>query len=68
MSSIKGTALTDLERDLPTSSADVDMLQHLRKVRESDPFKALQALVDALPAAARRPRRTTAAGRPEFRL
>lgn len=68
MSSSKALALTELERDLPTSRADVDTLRHLHRARASEPFKALQALVDALPAAARRPRRTTAAGRPEFTL
>lgn len=61
-------ALTDLEQDLPTSRADVEALRRLQSVREPKPFKVLQALVDALPAAARRQKRTTSAGWPEFTL
>ncbi len=36
--------------------------------RPADPFTAVQQLIDALPPAARRQRRDTAAGRPEFLL
>ena len=68
MSSSENTALTELERDLPTTRADVEALARLRSARPASPFDDLQALVDALPTAARRPRRTTAAGRPDFTL
>lgn len=78
MSSSEKTSLTEIERDLPTTRADVTRLRSLRSpgpVEQGpvdpgpvDPFVALQQLVDALPAAARQQRRTTAAGRPEFEL
>ena len=68
MGSSNGTVLTDLEKDLPTSRGDVVALRRLRATRSSMPFAALQALVDQLPAAARKPRRSTASGRPEFEL
>lgn len=68
MSSSEKTSLTEIERDLPTTRADVTRLRSLRSAGPVDPFVALQQLVDALPAAARQQRRTTAAGRPEFEL
>jgi hypothetical protein len=60
--------LTDIERDIPTTPEDVEVLRRLRRTAPRQPFEAVQALADALPPAARRPRRTTAAGRPDFEL
>ena len=68
MSSSDSATLTELEKDLPTTREDIEALRRLRASRPSDPFAALQAIVDSLPAAARRQRRTTAAGRPELQL
>lgn len=68
MSSRTPAALTELARDIPTSREDVLALRRHRAVPPDDPFAALQALVDQLPAAARKPRRETAAGRAELEL
>ena len=57
-----------LERDLETTTADVAALRAAAKRRPADPFQAVQELIDSLPANARRPRRDTAAGRPDFVL
>lgn len=60
--------LLDLERDLPTTPEDVAAQRRVGQLRAQEPFAALQELFDSLPPAARRPRRTTAAGRTEFEL
>ena len=60
--------LLDLERDLPMTPEDIEALRRVRRIRPSDPFTAVQILSDSLLPAARRPRRRTAAGRPEFQL
>jgi hypothetical protein len=61
-------ALTDLEKDLPTTAEDVAALRAIRSEPEQRPFAVLQALADALPEAARRQKRPTSAGWPEFTL
>lgn len=68
MSSGRPATLDSLAEDLPTSAADVQALRRAAARRPADSFKAVQQLIDALPPAARRPRRETAAGRPEFVL
>ncbi len=68
MRSAKAKPLDSLERDLETTAADVKSLRRAASIRPPDPFAAVQALIDALPAPARRQRRETAAGRPEFVL
>jgi hypothetical protein len=68
MSSSEKTNLPDLERDLPTTARDVEALRRAASLTPRDAFAAVQALVDALPAKALRPRRTTATGRPDFEL
>ena len=57
-----------IERDLVTTPEDVAALRRAAAKRPVDPFQAVQELIDSLPPAARRPRRDTAAGRPEFEL
>lgn len=57
-----------LERDLVTTPEDVAALRQAAARRPADPFQAVQDLIDALPPAARQPRRDTAEGRPEFVL
>ncbi len=68
MSSRRPQPLDSLARDLPTSRADVEALRRAAAARPMDPFAAVQELIDALPVAARRPRRVTAAGRPDLVL
>jgi hypothetical protein len=68
MSSSEKATLTDLERDLPTTRRAVEALRRAASLAPRDAFAAVQALVDALPSKARRPRRTTTAGRPDFEL
>jgi hypothetical protein len=68
MSSRTTLTLQHLERDLPTSPEDVEALRLAAAVVPDDPFAIVQALVNALPAVARRPRTETAAGRPPFEL
>jgi hypothetical protein len=68
MSSRSTTALTHLERDLPTTPRDVEALRRAAALVPPEPFAAVQALMDALPAAARRPSRKTAAGWAPFEL
>ncbi len=68
MSSSGHNALTTLADDVPTTRADVAALRRAAAYRPPDPFAALQQLIDALPPPARRPRRTTAAGRAELEL
>jgi len=60
--------LDSLETDLETSPEDVAALRRAAAHRRGDPFLVVQQLIDSLPLAARRPRRDTAAGRPEFVL
>ncbi len=57
-----------LERDLGTTAEDVAALRRAATRRPANPFQAVQELIDSLPPAARRPRRDTAKGRPEFVL
>ena len=57
-----------LDRDLETTAADVAALRRVAARRPTNPFEAVQKLIDSLPPAARRPRRETAEGRPEFVL
>ena len=64
----KNVTLTDLEKDFPTTVDDVVALRRLRATQPPVSFAALQAFVDELPLAARKPRRSTAAERPEFKL
>lgn len=68
MSSGRPEPLDTLAEDLPTTPEDVEALRKAASIRPADPFAALQALIDALPPAARRQRRDTAAGRPELVL
>ena len=64
MSSPRTTILSSLEQDLPTTHRDVLALRKASRIAHEDPLKVVQILVDALPPAARKPRRETAAGRP----
>lgn len=50
-----GAALPDLERDLPTTAADVEALRRLRDARPRDPFPNLAVFPAAAEALARRP-------------
>ena len=68
MSSRRPSLLDTLAEDLPTTPEDVAALRRAAALRPADAFSAVQELIDALPPAARRPRRTTAAGRPDFVL
>lgn len=68
MSSRGDLFLDSIEEDIPTTAADVEALRRAAGHRPPDPFAAVQQLIDALPPAARRPRRETAAGRPELVL
>lgn len=68
MSSPGAEPLDSLAQDLDTSRDDIEALRRAAARRPADPFTAVQQLIDALPPAARRPRRDTAAGRPEFLL
>jgi len=68
MSSASRETLDSLAEDLPTTREDVEALRRAAARRPADPLAAVQELIDALPPAARRPRRTTAAGRPDFIL
>lgn len=68
MSSPDRRPLDSLERDLETTAEDVAALRAAAAHRPPDPFAAVQALIDALPPAARRPRLTTAEGRAELVL
>ena len=60
--------LLDLDRDLPTSKEDVAALRSAKAIEPANWLEALQALYDALPPRARRPRRTIDAGRPNLEI
>ena len=68
MTSPRSEALDSLESDLETSPDDVEALRRAAANPPRDPFVAVQELIDALPPAARRPRRETSEGRPDFVL
>ncbi len=68
MTSSRETVLTDLEKDIPTTEGDVEVLRRLRSEKAKAPFDEQQKLVDQLPPAARKQSRSTSEGWVEFTL
>lgn len=60
--------LLDLDRDVPTTAADVEALRKARAIPTEEPWVVVQRLIDALPPDARRQSRETSDGWQDFEI